>query len=178
MLRKTTTHQPAPGATRRATPWLWLGLGTLVTIIGLVAVLGALAAYLTRPPAETAAETAPTIIRLTAPPVPTATVAVLVLPPTAAPTATPVPTPDVSVAPAEVTAGYYATVVETGGVGVTVRNGPSTANIPVTVAGENSVVQVVEGPTPGGEYQWWRVRLPDGTEGWVAGDFLAPAAAP
>ena len=68
--------------------------------------------------------------------------------------------------------------METGGVGVTVRNGPSTANIPVTVAGENSVVQVIEGPTPGGEYQWWRVRLPDGTEGWVAGDFLAPAAAP
>ena len=61
---------------------------------------------------------------------------------------------------------------------MTVRNGPSTANIPVTVAGENSVVQVIEGPTPGGEYDWWRVRLPDGPEGWVAGDFLSPAAAP
>ena len=162
MLRKSTA-QPTPGATpgapRPATPWLWLGLGTLATIIGLVAVLGSLAAYLTRPPAETAAEAAPTIIRLTAPPVPTATVAVFVAPPTAAPTATTVPTPDVSVAPA-------------------VRNGPSTANIPVTVAGENSVVQVIEGPTPGGEYEWWRVRLPDGTEGWVAGDFLSPAAAP
>ena len=178
MFRKSTTNQPAPDATRRATPWLWLGLGTLVTIVGLIAVLGALVAFLARPPAETAAEAAPTIIRLTAPPVPTATVAVFVAPPTAAPTATPVPTPDVSVAPPEVTAGYYATVVETGGVGVTVRNGPSTSNVLVTVAGENSSVLVIEGPTPGGAYQWWRVRLPDGTEGWVAGDFLAPAAAP
>ena len=61
MLRKSTA-QPTPGATpgapRPATPWLWLGLGTLATIIGLVAVLGSLAAYLTRPPAETAAEAA------------------------------------------------------------------------------------------------------------------------
>ena len=178
MLRPTSPPPPPPAGPRRAPPWLWLGLGTLVTIIGLVAILGALAAFLTRPPAETAAEAAPTNIRLTAPPVPTATVGVFVPAPTVAPTSTTVPTPDVSVAPAEVTAGYYATVVETGGVGVTVRNGPSTSNIPVTVAGENSAVLVIEGPTPGGAYQWWRVRLPDGTEGWVAGDFLSPAAAP
>ena len=178
MLRRTPPPRSAPTESGRTTPWLWLGLGTLATVIGLVLVLWALAGFLTRPPAETAAEIAPTIIRLTAPPVPTATVAVFVPPPTAAPTSTPVPTPDVSVAPPEVTAGYYATVVETGGVGVTVRNGPSTSNVLVTVAGENTVVQVIEGPTPGGAYQWWRVRLPDGTEGWVAGDFLAPAAAP
>jgi hypothetical protein len=176
MLRRSNTSTTPSGAARQ-TPWRWLGLGILVTVVGLALALWALAGFLTRPPAEMVAGE-PTIIRLTAPPVPTATVAVFVPPPTAAPTATSVPTPDVSVAPPEVTAGYYATVVETGGVGVTVRNGPSTANIPVTVAGENSVVQVIEGPTPGGVYQWWRVRLPDGTEGWVAGDFLAPAAAP
>jgi hypothetical protein len=178
MLRSTPPQRPSPAESRRATPWLWLGLGTLVTVIGLAVFLWALAAFLTRVPDEPSAEVAPTIIRLTAPPVPTATVAVFVPAPTIAPTSTPVPTPDVSVAPPEVTSGYYATVVETGGVGVTVRNGPSTSNVLVTVAGENSSVLVIEGPTPGGAYQWWRVRLPDGTEGWVAGDFLAPAAAP
>ena len=149
-----------------------------MTIIGLALVLWALAAFLTRDPAEPPAEVALTAIQLTPPPLHIATLAVFVPAPTAAPTSTTVPTPDVSVAPPAVTAGYYATVVETGGVGVTVRNGPSTSNVPVTVAGENSAVLVIEGPTPGGAYQWWRVRLPDGTEGWVAGDFLAPAAAP
>jgi hypothetical protein len=83
-----------------------------------------------------------------------------------------------AVAPPELTVGYYAQVVETGGVGVTVRNGPSTANVPVAVAAEGAFVLVLEGPTPGGAYQWWRVRLPDGTEGWTAGDFIIPAAAP
>ncbi len=178
MLRKSTTPGAAPGAPRSATPWLWLGLGTLVTVVGLALALWALVAYISRPPVEPAAGLEPTIILLTAPPVPTATVPVFVPAPTAAPTATTVPTPDVSVAPPEVTAGYYASVVNTGGVGVTVRNGPNTSNSLVTVAGENSTLLVLEGPTPGGSYQWWRVRLPDGTEGWVAGDFLAPAAAP
>ena len=178
MLRPTPPPRSAPAESGRSTPWLWLGLGTLATLIGLTGVLWALAAFLTRAPVESSAEVAPTIIRLTAPPVPTATIPVFVPAPTVAPTSTPVPTPNVSVAPPEVTIGYYATVVETGGVGVTVRNGPSTSNVLVTVAGENSSVLVIEGPTPGGAYQWWRVRLPDGTEGWVAGDFLAPAAAP
>lgn len=159
-------------------PWLWLGLGTLATVVGVVIGLWMLAGFLIQPPAESSAGLEPTIIRLTAPPQPTATVAVFIPPPTAAPTATTVATPDVSVAPPSVTAGYYAQVVETGGVGVTVRNGPSTSNVPVTVAAENAIILVLEGPTAGGEYQWWRIRLGDGTEGWVAGDFLTPSAAP
>ena len=178
MLRKSTTPSHSSEPAQRAKPWLWLGLGTLITVIGLALILWALAGFLSQPPEQTSAGLEPTIIRLTAPPVPTATVAVFVAPPTAAPTATSQPTPDLSVAPSQVTAGYYASVVETDGVGVTVRNGPNTSNAPITVAGENSTVLVIEGPTPGVSYQWWRVRLPDGTEGWVAGDFLSPAAAP
>ena len=106
MLRPPSPQHPAPADSGRPTPWLWLGLGTLVTIIGLAVVLWALAAFLTRVPAEPSAEAAPTIIRLTAAPIPTATVAVFVPAPTAAPTSTTVPTPDVSVAPPAVTAGY------------------------------------------------------------------------
>jgi hypothetical protein len=134
--------------------------------------------YLTELPEDVSALPEPTILRLTAPPVPTATAALNPPTPTVAPTATTASTPDLSVAPSEVTVGYYAEVVETGGVGVTVRNGPNTSNSPVAVSGEGSLILVLEGPTPGGAYQWWRVRLPDGAEGWVAGDFLVPAAAP
>lgn len=177
-MRQTTHPQIDRQDARPPTPWRWLGLGALITLIVLVALAWFLGRFLTQPPDETSAALEPTIIVRTAPPVPTATVAVFAPSPTVAPTATTEPTRDLSVAPPEVTVGYYAQVVETGGIGVTVRNGPSTANQPVTVAGENSIILVLEGPTPGGQYQWWRIRLGDGTEGWVAGDFLRPSAAP
>jgi hypothetical protein len=156
---------------------LWLGAGILVTLIGLLALTWFLERFLTQLPQE-AAGSEPSIIQLTAPSQPTTAAAVNPPTPTVAPTATTAPTPDLSVAPPEVTVGYYAQVVGTGGVGVTVRNGPSTSNVLVLVAPEGSVLLVLEGPTPGGAYQWWRVRLADGAEGWVAGDFLVPAAAP
>lgn len=171
-------HHKRNAGDQRKVPWVWLGLGVVVTFIGLGAFVWYLGGYLTRLPDETAAVPAPTIILLTAPPLPTPTISLNPATPTIAPTATTASTPDVSIAPPEVTVGYYAEVVETGGVGVTVRNGPSTSNVPVAVSGEGSVILIIEGPTAGGEYQWWRIRLPDGTEGWVAGDFLVPAAAP
>jgi hypothetical protein len=169
---------PKSSKNNQPIPWLWLGLGAVLTIILIGIALIYLGNFLTRPPAATADSQELTIIRLTAPPLPTATAAIVQPIPTLAPTATPVPTPDFSVPPPEVTAGYYAAVIDTGGVGVTVRNGPSTSNIQVALAGEGSIVFVVEGPEAGGEYQWWRIRLTDGTEGWAAGDFLAPSAAP
>lgn len=158
-------------------PWLWLGLGALVTLVGLAVALSAILSYLTEPPAEQVA-LEPTIIVLTAPPQPTATATVLRPTPTVVATTTPVPTIDVSVAPPEITAGYYAAVANTGGVGVTVRNGASTRNVPVIVASEGSVLFVLAGPTDADNYRWWNVRLADGAEGWVVGDFLVPSAAP
>jgi hypothetical protein len=163
---------------RASIPWVWLGLGVLTTLIGLSVLLWSLSIYLTQLPNEATTGLGPTIIQLTAPTVPAATVAVNPPTPTVAPTATTAPTPDLSVAPSEITVGYYVQVVDTGGIGVTVRNGPSTANQPVAVAGEGSIILVLEGPTPGGEYQWWRVQLADGATGWAAGDFLRPSAAP
>jgi hypothetical protein len=169
---------PNPSTDRQPIPWLWLGLGALATVIFLGVAAIALTSFLTQAPEGDHISQDLTIIRLTAPPPPTATTAIIVPVPTVAPTSTPVPTPDFSVAPPEVTAGYYAEVVETGGVGVTVRNGPSTSNVQVGLASEGSIIFVLEGPEAGGEYQWWRIRLTDGTEGWVAGDFLTPSAAP
>lgn len=162
----------------RSVPWLWLGLGVIVSLAGLAAAVFWLGNYLTQPPEESAAVPVPTIIRLTAPPEPTSTATVLAPTPTVLPTVTPVPTIDASIIPPELTAGYYASVVNTDGVGVTVRNGPNTSNTPLTVAAEGSILLVLEGPTEGGSYRWWRVRMSDGMEGWVAGDFLAPSAAP
>ncbi|HNS39146.1 MAG TPA: SH3 domain-containing protein [Promineifilum sp.] len=159
-------------------PWLWLGLGGVVAIIGLVVLMILLTNYLVRSPENTADMMEPSIIQLTAPPQPTLTIAHDPPTPTIAPTATTAPTPDLSVAPDKITVGYYARVTETGGVGVTVRNGPSTSNQPVVVASEGSIIMVTGGPTRGGEYDWWQVRLSDGAVGWVAGDFLTPSAAP
>ena len=88
------------------------------------------------------------------------------------------PTPDIAVAPETITVGYYAQVVNTDGFGVTVRGGPSTSNAPLTVANEGIVLLVLDGPVEANEFLWWEIRLPDGTEGWVAGDFIEPVAAP
>jgi hypothetical protein len=162
----------------RSVPWVWLGLGALTTIIGLSALIWSLSNYLTQPPDEASTASGPTIIQLTAPTVPAAVAPTSPPTSTVAPTATSVATPDLSIAPPELTVGYYAQVTETGGIGVTVRNGPSTSNQPVGVAGEGTIVLVVEGPTPGGEYEWWRIQMADGTSGWAAGDFLRPSAAP
>lgn len=178
MTKNSSAPRQDGDSNRRPVPWLWVGIGSVVTLIGLGIVAWLLGNYLIQPPEEEAAAQQPTIIRLTAPAMPTATQAASPATPTIAPTATTAATPDLSIAPPEITVGYYVQVVDTGGVGVTVRNGPNTSNLPVTVAGEGSFLLVLEGPTPGGEYEWWRVRLPDGTEGWAAGDFLVPAAAP
>lgn len=166
------------GDRREPVPWLWLGLGAIMSTVLLAVAFVWLMSYLAEPSSDEVAALDPTIIVLTAPPRATATPTVLRPTPTVLPTSTPQPTIDVSVAPPAVTAGYYASVVDTGGVGLTVRNGPSTRNVRVVVAQEGSVVLVLEGPTEADSFQWWKIRLADGTEGWAAGDFLAPAAAP
>ena len=173
MSNQNSNREPRPPV-----PWLWLGLGALLTIGLLIGGVTMLLNYLAEPTAEIAASGEPTILVLTAPPRPTSTATVLRPTPTVLPTSTPQPTVDVSIAPPELTAGYYATVANTGGVGVTVRNGPSTRNVRVVIAPEGSLVYVLEGPTDADALLWWNIRLSDGTEGWAAADFLTPAAGP
>jgi uncharacterized protein YraI len=69
-------------------------------------------------------------------------------------------------------------VANTGGIGVTVRGGPSTRNVALTVAEEGTIMLILGGPEEGDDFAWWQVKLQDETEGWVVGDFLEPAAAP
>lgn len=163
---------------REPIPWRWLGAGVLVTAVAIFAAVWLANRLLWREPLTAVPLPAPTVILLTAPPLPTVTATRPFPTPTVIPTFTPVPTPDVEVAPAEVTVGYYAAVTDTGGVGVTVRGGPSTNNVAILVAPEGDVLLVTDGPTEGSDRLWWQVRLGDGTEGWVAAEFLTPAPAP
>jgi len=156
---------------------LWIGLGVIVTAAGLfLAFLLANTLLIPEPLATGLPE--PTVIRLTAPPSPIPSPTAERSTPTPIPTLTPVPTLDLANPPAEVTVGYYAVVVGTGGNGVTVRGGPSTSNTRLLTAAEGRLMLIVDGPVTGGDFNWWLVRLDDGTEGWVAGDFLSPAPGP
>ncbi len=163
--------------TQEPIPWLWLGLGLIVTLIGVGVSLAIVNSFLSRPPLPVDA-LEPTVIVLTAPPSPTATATPVLAMPTPLPTSTPVATRDFSVAPDEVQPEYYAIVSNTGGVGVTVRGGPSINNARITTASEGTIVYILAGPEEGGEFLWWNIRLADGTEGWAVGDYLSPSAAP
>ena len=158
-------------------PWLWFGLGLGVTALGIVLALALVNTLLSREPLATTLAT-PTIIRLTAPPSPVPSATVDLPTPTPIPTLTPVPTRDLASPPDEVAVGYYAEVSGTGADGLTIRGGPSTDNVRIQRAAEGSLMLVIGGPEEGGDYTWWQVRLLDGTEGWVAVDFLAPVSAP
>ncbi|MGW8319837.1 MAG: SH3 domain-containing protein [Candidatus Promineifilaceae bacterium] len=158
-------------------PWLWLALGGVVAIFGVLLAFVLASILLTREPLTTAFPT-PTVIRLTAPPTVAPTQTPLLPTPTAIPTFTPPPTPDVSVAPAEITVGYYAVVANTGNVGVSLRAGPSTDNLRLELVPEGTPVLVLDGPQDGNGFVWWQVQLAGGAEGWIVSDFLEPSAAP
>lgn len=158
-------------------PWRWLGSGILATVVGAGLALGLLNAFLSREPLPVT-PLSPTLIVLTAPPSPPPTQTPPIPTPILLPTVTAMPTADPAVAPTEVTAGFYARVANTDGFGVTIRGGPSTSNVAITVAQEDAILFVLDGPAEGNGFLWWRVRLMDGTEGWAAADFLAPSDAP
>lgn len=159
-------------------PWLWLGLGLVVTILGCAAAWFIVGNWLLQPPTEAANPLDPTIIVLTAPPSPTMAATSSAVPPTPIPTFTPIPTPDTAVAPSEITSGYYAAVANTDGLGLTVRGGPSTRNIVVTVVDEGTAVFILDGPQEAENFTWWQLRLDNGLEGWAVADYLEPSADP
>jgi len=163
---------------REPIPWLWLGMGLLITLLACVTALISVRAFLDQTPEQVAEPPQATIILLTAPPSPTIDPTGSAMPPTPIPTFTPIPTPDAAVAPPQITSGFYATVANTDGLGVTVRGGPSTRNVALHVAEEGTFFMIIDGPEEGDDFEWWQVRLDDGTEGWVVANFLEPAAAP
>lgn len=173
-------NQPPTGSDKNREnsplPWLWLGLGVVVTIVGIILAGALINALLSREPLATTLPT-PTIIRLTAPPSPASTDIGPLATATAIPTFTPLPTPDLSVAPNEVTVGFYARVFDTDDIGVSLRGGPSTDNVRLQLIHEDTLLLVIGGPAEGNGFIWWQVLVDDESEGWVAGDFLTPAPA-
>jgi len=163
-------------AARSSPPWLWIGLGAIVTVLAIaVAVLWA-RLFLEVRPVEVV-ETPTVILRTAVPtqPLPTATVggatptATSQVEPTSVPAVTKEPTP---IPPGVIAIGAQVTVVDTD-FGLNVRSRPvvdpdnSLALVP-----DGTVLEVIGGPEEGNDYTWWQVRTADGTEGWVAEDFL------
>ena len=65
--------------------------------------------------------------------------------------------------------GQPATVTDDG---VNVRPEASTAGGPITAVNAGDVVTVIGAAVEADGYTWYPIRLEDGTEGWVVGDFL------
>jgi len=89
------------------------------------------------------------------------------------PTATvvlPLSTPPVTALPTEIRPG--ALVVVTGAGKLNLRESPTTAANAVGQANDGTVLTVLEGPQQADDYTWWKVRTPDGKEGWAAADWL------
>ena len=124
-------------------------------------------AVATAPPEVPAATPAPA--RMTAPPPAPA----LAPPPAAGAIATAVPTTSIATAPPS---AVPLVVSGTGSSGVILRRSPDGERIASANEGEQ-VAGLSETAQAGGR-EWRRVRAPNGTEGWVAGEFLAVPSAP
>ena len=72
----------------------------------------------------------------------------------------------------EIAVGATVLIQGTGGGGLNLREQPSTYSARVGSAKEGSELTVLEGPTDADGYTWWKVKTPDGTEGWGAGNWL------
>ena len=162
---------------RKPIPWIWLGMGLLLTVVACITAMLLLRTFLEQAQSPSTDPIPATIIILTAPPSPTTDPGAL-LRPTPIPTFTPIPTPDAAIAPPEITTGFYAMVANTDGLGVTVRGGPSTRNVALAIAEEGTILLIINGPEEADGFNWWQVLMDDGTEGWAVNDFLEPAAAP
>ncbi|MCA9952903.1 MAG: SH3 domain-containing protein, partial [Anaerolineales bacterium] len=135
-------------------------------------------------------ETVPVVVpEGTQPPLPTETTSALQ--PVTTDTPTPVPTaqliataviptatPETVLPSTEITIGSIVRVFGTGTDGLAIRDNPGITNLPVGVAPESTIMEVIGGPLEADSFQWWQVRLESGIEGWAAADFLEPVPEP
>jgi hypothetical protein len=174
-----TDHAHRVGAreTRASPPWLWIGLGAIVTVLAIaVAILWA--RLLLDIPAEEVEPTPTVIMRTAVPTSPPPTVTVAGGAPAeptseggpgeeAAPTAEPTAVP-----PGSFAVGASVRIVDTG-VGLNLRAEPVVAadNI-VALVPDGTVLEVIGGPQSDDDFTWWQLRMSDGTEGWGVEQFL------
>jgi hypothetical protein len=74
--------------------------------------------------------------------------------------------------PAEIGPGATVVVQGTLGAGLNLREEPRRQGRLVSNAKEGTKLTVVDGPQDGDGYTWWKVRTPDGKEGWGAANWL------
>ncbi len=166
---------PRSHARRRRGPTLppWALIALLVGIIILLCVSLVLIVQALRGRGE---KGTPTPQATVAPSVaPTGTIP-LALTPTdvVAPTATvtlPVEIP-ATPTPEGIAPGAMVVVQGTKGAGLNIREQPTTYAKILGHAKEGTVLQVLDGPRESDGYVWWKVRTPDGVEGWGAENWL------
>lgn len=170
-------RKPKPQAKRRFTlpPWALIAITAAVAILLCVAAVlvvralrgGSTTEVPTVLPTFTAVLVAPTAGSATEP-------AVLSTAELSATATVELPAAATAAPPTYTSIGPGATVVVQGtrGVGLNVRAAPSTNAKIVGSAKEGTELLVLEGPTEADGHTWWKVRLPDGKEGWAAGEYL------
>jgi hypothetical protein len=158
--KPTVNIRPRPGQTElNWREWLLL-LGIIVVAVvictyGGRAVMRGFAASPITPTAT------PTRVR------PTVTLAVTPTPVLATATSTPnIPT--------AIEKGVFVTVVDA----VNFRQDASTSAQIIRTLGAGEVLQVTDGPVSADDRTWWKLKDPNGVEGWAAQEFITPTAPP
>ena len=168
--------KPKPQARRRRVilpPWALLAI--LVALVILVCASLVLIIRAIRGGGEEELPTPLPTVTAAAPAPATATVTLLT--PTSAITPTntvvlPIESPEPTQPPTEIGPGALVIVEGTVGAGLNLREQPTTYARVAGNAPEGTVLTVLEGPRDADDYVWWRLRAPDGAEGWGAANWL------
>jgi hypothetical protein len=160
--KPTVTIRPRPGQTE-------LNWREWLLLLGVAAVALVICAYGGRSLVSRLAVSAPVTPTVTPTRVRAATVTPLASPTPVPPT----PTPTVII-PTKIDKGVYVAVVD----GVNFRKDASTTAQIIRTLGAGEVLQVTDGPVTANERTWWKLKDPNGVEGWAAQDFLAPTSPP
>jgi hypothetical protein len=159
--KPTVNIRPRPGQTE-------LNWREWLLLLGVAAVALVICAYGGRAVVSRLAVTAPTPT-VTPTRARAATVTPLVSPTPVPPS----PTPTV-VIPTTIAKDVYVTVIDA----VNFRQDASTTAQIIRTLGAGEVLQVTDGPVSANERTWWKLKDPNGVEGWAAQDFLAPTSPP
>jgi hypothetical protein len=158
--KPTVNIRPRPGQTELN--WReWLLLLGIIIVAVVICTYGGRAVVRSFAAAPVTPTATPTRVR------PTVTLAAS---PTSVP-ATATPTPEI---PAAIAQDIYVAVVD----GVNFRQEASTTAQIIRTLGAGEVLQVIDGPVSANDRTWWKLRDPNGVEGWAAQDFLQPTAPP
>ena len=160
--KPTVNIRPRPGQTELN--WReWLLLLGIIVVAVVICTYGGRAVIRGFAAAPVTPTATPTRVR------PTVTLAVS--PTLAPPASAATPTPNI---PPAIDKGVYVSVVD----GVNFRQEASTTAQIIRTLGAGEVLQVTDGPVPANDRTWWKLKDPNGVEGWAAQDFLQATAPP